>query len=401
MPNPGLIRRGESPKNKLPGVLGEALGMGLGEFTGQYLANKSLDEVLNDPSLKDAPISERANKLESAMRGYGKRGESILQKRLQIEQQAEQEKVQGILAKYRSGKILTDEERASLPTKVQFDIEENERKKDEFAKKESEAANKEKTKVQDIVSIGRARGISDEDIFNHINQGGSVEGAKAAWEKPKTGQTDFSKKLHNRVDETIKQGMEFAPVLGQINSMEELIPKLKGISTIKANIPTTQEWDDASEFEAKSDTILGPLFKLYNPTGALPNAKVEMLRKRLKPNWYDTEGVQRAKLDALKFLGDAKVKQAKLFQEALYKYDNDPPDRVLLEIEKISDDALDAFDEAALEKGEIKFKGEKSESQSKESAPRADGKVKVKLKGGGGTGWVTPYAGMEEKYDLL
>ena len=115
MPNPGLIRRGESPKNKLPGVLGEALGMGLGEFTGQYLANKSLDEVLNDPSLKDAPMSERAGKLESAMRGYGKRGESILQKRLQIEQQAEQEKVQKVLAKYNKGAELTEEEEAMIP----------------------------------------------------------------------------------------------------------------------------------------------------------------------------------------------------------------------------------------------------------------------------------------------
>lgn len=115
MPNPGMIRRGESPKNKLTGVLGEALGMGLGEFTGQYLANKSLDEVLNDPSLKDAPMSERAGKLESAMRGYGKRGESILQKRLQIEQQAEQEKVQGVLAKYNKGAELTKEEEAMIP----------------------------------------------------------------------------------------------------------------------------------------------------------------------------------------------------------------------------------------------------------------------------------------------
>ena len=115
MPNPGLIRRGESPKNKLPGVLGEALGMGLGEFTGQYLANKSLDEVLNDPSLKDAPMSERASKLESAMRGYGKRGESILQKRLQIEQQAEQEKVQAALAKYAKGIELTPQEEALIP----------------------------------------------------------------------------------------------------------------------------------------------------------------------------------------------------------------------------------------------------------------------------------------------
>ena len=131
MPNPGMIRRGESPKNKLTGVLGEALGMGLGEFTGQYLANKSLDEVLNDPSLKDAPMSERASKLESAMRGYGKRGESMLQKRLQIEQQAEQEKVQAAVTKLIEGGTLTPQEKALIPLEINKQVLANKQKEQE------------------------------------------------------------------------------------------------------------------------------------------------------------------------------------------------------------------------------------------------------------------------------
>jgi len=131
MPNPGFIRGGGSPRGQLAGVLGEALGMGLGELTGQYFANKSLEGVLNDETLKDAPMSERAGKLESALRPYGKRGESILQKRLQIEQQAEQEKVQAAVTKLVEGGTLTPQEKSLIPPEINKQVLANKQKEQE------------------------------------------------------------------------------------------------------------------------------------------------------------------------------------------------------------------------------------------------------------------------------
>jgi hypothetical protein len=46
---------------------------------------------MNDPAIKDASLSERQSRLQQALAPYGQRGERLLEKRLQIEQQAQQE----------------------------------------------------------------------------------------------------------------------------------------------------------------------------------------------------------------------------------------------------------------------------------------------------------------------
>ena len=101
--------------SKIGEALGMSLGQGLGEFTGQYNANKALESVLNDEELKKKPLSERWGALQTKLAPHGKFGQAALQQRIQIEQQAEQEKVQGVLAKYNKGAELTEEEEAMIP----------------------------------------------------------------------------------------------------------------------------------------------------------------------------------------------------------------------------------------------------------------------------------------------
>lgn len=72
-------------------ALGQTLGEGLGSFTGSYFANKAIEKVMNDPALKDAPLSERQGRLQAALAPYGERGQRLLQQRLQIEQQKQAE----------------------------------------------------------------------------------------------------------------------------------------------------------------------------------------------------------------------------------------------------------------------------------------------------------------------
>lgn len=73
-------------------ILGESIGEGLGEAIGMHYANKSLEGVLNDPSLKNAPLSERLSKMERALSRHGKRGERILARRLELENMVLKEK---------------------------------------------------------------------------------------------------------------------------------------------------------------------------------------------------------------------------------------------------------------------------------------------------------------------
>ncbi len=54
-----VVQEGPSLAALSGSMLGQSLGQGLGNFTGDYLANKALQEAVNDPSLKDAPLSQR------------------------------------------------------------------------------------------------------------------------------------------------------------------------------------------------------------------------------------------------------------------------------------------------------------------------------------------------------
>ncbi len=131
-----FFETGPSRKGQLAEILGQSLGEGLGNFAGEYFANRSLDSVLKDKSLKDAPVSERLSRLETALRPHGERGQKILQNRLMIEQQQmqeqEQAKSQEINEAVQSiveGKELTPKQRKIVPPEVVLKAQEVKNKK--------------------------------------------------------------------------------------------------------------------------------------------------------------------------------------------------------------------------------------------------------------------------------
>jgi hypothetical protein len=73
-------------------ILGQSLGEGLGNFVGMYQANKSLQKVLNDPSLKNAPLEQKHTALQKALSPHGKRGERLLAQTLEMEDRQIREK---------------------------------------------------------------------------------------------------------------------------------------------------------------------------------------------------------------------------------------------------------------------------------------------------------------------
>jgi len=81
----------EDPRGRIAEMLGMSLGQGLGNGLNTFYANRSLESVMQDKSLKNAPISEKLSALQSALMPYGETGQQIFNQRLSIEQQAFQE----------------------------------------------------------------------------------------------------------------------------------------------------------------------------------------------------------------------------------------------------------------------------------------------------------------------
>ena len=96
------------------GILAEALGQGIGSGLNTYFANRSLESVMKDKSLENAPLSKRWEAIRSAMAPYGKEGEKLLMQKIQFDQQEQNENLQKIkgksIEKFQKGEPLTADE---------------------------------------------------------------------------------------------------------------------------------------------------------------------------------------------------------------------------------------------------------------------------------------------------
>lgn len=124
-----FIKRGPSRRDLFQEQVGQNLGKSLSSFANTYYANKALDNVLEDESMQDLPQSERSSRIMRAMQGYGEEGLGILQNRMAVEQQRQQEEQQQLFGKMLSGKDLTEKETAKLPSELQMKIQESKQKR--------------------------------------------------------------------------------------------------------------------------------------------------------------------------------------------------------------------------------------------------------------------------------
>lgn len=112
----------ENQKGRLQEQLGMSLGKGLGNALNTYFANRSLDSVLHDKALEDAPISKKLQALQSALSPYGQKGQEILAQRMQIEQQAMNEQQQDVLGRVVSGEKVSAQDLAKLNPENQLKV---------------------------------------------------------------------------------------------------------------------------------------------------------------------------------------------------------------------------------------------------------------------------------------
>jgi len=111
----------EDPRGRLSEMLGMSLGQGIGNGLNTFFANRSLESVMKDKSLKGAPQSKKLEALRSALSPYGEKGQEIFQQRMMIDQQEmneanetkalKKEKMKGrAIGKFQKGAELSDEE---------------------------------------------------------------------------------------------------------------------------------------------------------------------------------------------------------------------------------------------------------------------------------------------------
>jgi hypothetical protein len=87
-----MVQIHKNKSGELSELLGMSLGSGLAGLTNDYYADKAIKGVMEDPSLKNAPIEERQSKLALALRPFGARGQQTLENLVGIEEKGEARK---------------------------------------------------------------------------------------------------------------------------------------------------------------------------------------------------------------------------------------------------------------------------------------------------------------------
>ena len=118
-----------NPQGKLSEMLGMSLGQGIGNGLNTFFANRSLESVMHDKALENAPQSKKLEAIRSALSPYGEKGQEIFQQRMLIDQQernetemAKNEAQQEVLSRVVSGEKVSPKDLKKLTPENQLKI---------------------------------------------------------------------------------------------------------------------------------------------------------------------------------------------------------------------------------------------------------------------------------------
>ena len=129
--------------------------------------------------------------------------------------------------------------------------------------------------------------------------------------------------------------------LKSIDHLEKLADKLSGpTGYIKAAIGSK----DASEFDATGLTLIEPIIKIFNPVGAIPVAKINLIKEKFAPKATDTNRTIQGKLNAIRFFTNQAKERAQKKIALIDQYQGNPPPEAIEAFDKESEAITDAMD---------------------------------------------------------
>ncbi len=116
------VIKSENRQGRLAEQLGLDASKDIGDNLNTFFANRSLNSVIQDKALENAPQSKKLEALRSALSPYGEKGQQILQQRMAIEQQEMNEKQQEVLGRFTEGQKVSAKDLSKLSPENQLKV---------------------------------------------------------------------------------------------------------------------------------------------------------------------------------------------------------------------------------------------------------------------------------------
>lgn len=145
-----------------------------------------------------------------------------------------------------------------------------------------------------------------------------------------------------------------------ISRMRELAKELKGpIGTAKGFFGTQK----AAEFDALGLAGIEPVLKIFNPVGAIPTQKINLIKSQFAPKATDLNTTIQGKLNALERIAKQAEERATNLVNLYDKYDGNPPSQEMRKFSEQSERILDDLVAKERKKLSKKKKGDEVEEE--------------------------------------
>lgn len=237
------------------------------------------------------------------------------------------------------------------------------------------------------------KGVPIEQISQYANMIKNFQSVKT---KPSTpAESEFDKQFAKKKADWMFQMNESIPkqnfINESLNRLDELTKELSGPTGL------AKAWwgtEAAEEFNSLALLSLEPILKIFNPTGTIPQSKIEMLTKKMIPQAGDRTSVINGKLNTLKSLAKKSEAITEQYQALTKLYGKNIPDEAILNMisqnESFIDDIIGFKEEKQTNKIEIDkptssnakdFQGQIIENPKTGERLISDGKKWIKYKG--------------------
>jgi hypothetical protein len=221
-------------------------------------------------------------------------------------------------------------------------------KREEFTQKaigkENEANSKKEQNKQILRDLEKRRKLEEGELDPYVNDPRLAESlTRPQSEKPvpqtqfeKTYQTDLAKQYKEDQTQTAKS----RDALKNISRMENLSKKLTGVTGYgKALIGSS----DASEFDALGLASIEPVLKIFNPVGAIPTQKINLIKDKFSPKATDRQPIIEGKLRALKAFNEQALARAQERMSLIDQHKGNPPPQELEKFDQETETLADAM----------------------------------------------------------
>jgi hypothetical protein len=168
-----------------------------------------------------------------------------------------------------------------------------------------------------IIQEALRKGAEPKDVLNIaelLQKPELIRQQQAGKQQP---QSIFQKKMEGHVADLVFQAPKVYAMGENINRARELAKSLSGLTGYGKAALNTEE---AAELSALGLTMVEPVLKIFNPVGAIPTQKIELVRQKYAMNAWDRADTIEGKARALERIQQAAIKKIEHIESLVEKY---------------------------------------------------------------------------------